>query len=180
MPRRRRLAWKGSVCGFRAPDRSRTRTRAARRSVVANGCRRACSRRPANHWPGAAERDRAEPSDFGGTHGSPKTSSGTEPRNGSSNFNSSGPGLPGGFHVGVFEEGGQPRIGLVHDGAVGPFEIEGEADGFADTRIGELRAARVEVPALRAHGCAARQFDALDAPILYGGKIIGRCSRSAR
>ncbi len=35
-----------------------------------------------------------DPSDTGGTNGSPNTSSGTWPRNGSSSFNSSGDGNP--------------------------------------------------------------------------------------
>ena len=47
---------------------------------------RGALRSSARSWP--------EPSDTGGTNGSPNTSSGTLPRNGSSSASSSAPGLP--------------------------------------------------------------------------------------
>ena len=41
-------------------------------------------------------------------------------------------------------------IGAVHDGLVGPFEIEGVDQRLAQARVLELLAPRVEEPALRA------------------------------
>ena len=66
------------------------------------------------------------------------------------------------------------RIGAVHDGLVGPFEIERVAQRLADARILELVAAGVDEPALRARRRLIGQRLALDAAVLDGGEIVAR------
>ena len=44
-------------------------------------------------------------------------------------------------HVGVLEHRDGALVGAVHDGLVGPFEIEGVVERLAQPRIGELRRA---------------------------------------
>src|ERR1700732_734974 len=66
------------------------------------------------------------------------------------------------------------RIGAIHDGLVGPFEIERIDQRLAHARILEPVAARVDEPALRAGRRVVRQRFALDATVLDGGKVITR------
>ena len=123
-------------------------------------------RSSARSWP--------EPSDTGGTNGSPNTSSGTLPRNGSSSASSSAPGLPCRHHVGVLEHRMGALVGAVHDGLVGPFEIEGVDQRLAQLRVLELLAPRVDEPALRAGRRVVGQHVALDAAVLDRREIVAR------
>src|ERR1700686_457454 len=66
------------------------------------------------------------------------------------------------------------RIGAVHDGLVGPFEIERLDQRLAYARIPELLAAGVDEPALRAGRSFVGQRLALDATVLHRRKIITR------
>src|SRR5437763_7604259 len=67
-----------------------------------------------------------------------------------------------------------PLIGAVHDGLVGPLEIEGIVQRFAQAPVLELGAPGVEVPALRARGCVVGQNILLYAAFLDGGEIVAR------
>ena len=66
------------------------------------------------------------------------------------------------------------RIGAIHDGLVGPLEIERLDQRLAHARILELVAAGIDEPALRARRGFVRQGFALDAAVLDGGEIIAR------
>ena len=62
----------------------------------------------------------------------------------------------------------------VHDGLVGPFEVEGVDHGFAQAAVAQLVAARVHEPTLGARGRLVGQHLFLDAPVADRGKIIAR------
>ena len=66
------------------------------------------------------------------------------------------------------------RIGAVHDGLVGPFEIERMDQRLAHPRIPELVAAGIDEPALRARRRLVRQRFALDAAVLDRREIVAR------
>src|SRR5258705_3554989 len=66
------------------------------------------------------------------------------------------------------------RISAIHDGLVGPFEIECLDQRFTDARIPEFLAAGIDEPALRPRRRFIGQYLALDAAILDGWKIIAR------
>ena len=68
----------------------------------------------------------------------------------------------------------RPRIGAVHDGLVGPLEVEGVDQCLAHPRIPELVAARVDEPSLRAGRRVVGHDLPLDATVLHGRKIITR------
>ena len=126
----------------------------------------AALRRRARSWP--------ELSDTGGTNTSANTSSGTLPRNGSSSFSSSPARFALRHHVGVLEHREGTVVGPVHDVLVGPFEIEGQDEGFAQPRVGELLAARVDEPALRARRRLVRQHFALHPSVTDRREIVAR------
>src|SRR5258705_10440636 len=67
-----------------------------------------------------------------------------------------------------------PHVSAIHDGLVGPFEIERIADRLADARILEFFAADVEKPALRARRRIVRKQFALDAAVGHRRKIVAR------
>src|ERR1700690_3441061 len=67
------------------------------------------------------------------------------------------------------------RIGAVHDGLVGPFEVERLDQRFADARVFELVAAGIDEPALGARRSLGGQCFTPDAAVLHGGEIIARC-----
>ena len=69
-------------------------------------------------------------------------------------------------HIRILERRMGARIGAVHDGLVGPFEIEGIDQRLADPRILEFVAAGIDEPALRARRRFVRQRLALDAAVL--------------
>ena len=123
-------------------------------------------RSSARSWP--------EPSETGGTNGSPNTWSGTLPRHGSSSSSSSGLGRPLRHHVGVLKHRLGPLIGPVHEGLVGPFEIEGVIQGEAEPRIGEFGPPQIDEPALRARGRIVRQVVALHPSVADRGEIVAR------
>ena len=86
----------GEICGWNSSEESR--------NSKLSGCPFGSSNcAPSRLQPAASRRSNArfskarsepEPSETGGSHGSPNTSSGTLPRHGSSSFNSSGDGGP--------------------------------------------------------------------------------------
>src|SRR5215472_6203187 len=65
-------------------------------------------------------------------------------------------------------------IGAIHDVRVGPLEIEGIVQGFAQPRIGKLGAPGIENPALPTRWRIVRNFAALHATVADGGKIVTR------
>ncbi len=67
------------------------------------------------------------------------------------------------------------RVGAVHDGLVGPFEVERLDQRLAHAGILEFFAAQIDEPALRTRGRIVRQRLALDTAVLDGRKIIARC-----
>ena len=77
-------------------------------------------------------------------------------------------------HVRILERRMGARIGAVHDGLVGPFEIERQDQRLAHPRIPELVAAEIDEPALRARRRIVGQDFALDPAILDGREIIAR------
>ena len=81
---------------------------------------------------------------------------------------------PAHHHVGILERRMGARVGAIHDGLVGPFEIERLDQRFTDARILEFLAAGIDEPALRARRRFIGQYLALDAAILDGRKIIAR------
>src|SRR5205085_5412352 len=81
---------------------------------------------------------------------------------------------PGRHHVRILERRNRARIGAVHHGLVGPFEIERIDDRFAYPGILELVATGVEEPALSARRQFIRQSLALDATILDRRKVVTR------
>ncbi len=115
-----------------------------------------------------------EPSLTGGTNGSPKTSSGTLPRNVSSSFSSSRGRLALRHHVGVLEHRMSALVRPVHDGLVGPFEVEGVDQRFAQLAVLELLPPRIEEPALRAGRRVVGQHLALDPAVADSGEIVAR------
>src|SRR2546422_11752668 len=62
----------------------------------------------------------------------------------------------------------------VHQGLVGPFEIERIDEGFTQPFILELLASRVEEPALRTGGRVIEDGIALDAPVTDRRKVVTR------
>src|SRR5579859_822387 len=66
------------------------------------------------------------------------------------------------------------RVGAVHDGLVGPLEVEGLDQSLANAGISKLVAAGIDEPALRAGRRLVGQGLALDAAVLDGGKIVSR------
>src|ERR1700746_3548519 len=64
------------------------------------------------------------------------------------------------------------RIGAIHDGLVGPFEIERLDQRLAHARVLEFVASRIDEPALRAGRGFVRQRLALDAAVANGGEVI--------
>ena len=66
-------------------------------------------------------------------------------------------------------------IGTIHDGLVGPLEIERVNQRLADARILEFVAAGIDEPALRTRWGLVGQCLQLDAAILDSRKIIARC-----
>ena len=66
------------------------------------------------------------------------------------------------------------RIGAVHDGLVGPFEIERLDQRLAHPRVLEFLAAGIDEPALRAGRRFVGQDFALDAAVLDGREIVAR------
>ncbi len=66
------------------------------------------------------------------------------------------------------------RIGAVHDGLVGPFEIERLDQRFAHAWIFEFLAAGIDEPALRARRRFVGQCFAFDAAVLHRREIIAR------
>ena len=81
---------------------------------------------------------------------------------------------PAHHHVRILERRMGARIGAVHDGLVGPFEIERLDQRLAHPRILELVAAGIDEPALRARRRFVGQCLALDAAVLDRRKIIAR------
>ena len=76
------------------------------------------------------------------------------------------------LHRRVLEVGDDPLVVGEHDVLVGPLEVEGEADRFADARVLELFAAGVEIPALRAGRRAVVQRLLLHPSLVEGGEIV--------
>src|SRR5262245_41700914 len=72
-----------------------------------------------------------------------------------------------------------PLVGPVHDGLVGPFEIESAIQRLAHTAVLELVAPRVDVPALRPRRRLVWQHLALDSPIAERRKVVA-CRPEAR
>ena len=77
-------------------------------------------------------------------------------------------------HVRILERRMGALVGAVHDGLVGPLEIERLDQRLAHARILELVAAHVHEPALRARRRIVGQDLLLDAAVLDGWKIIAR------
>src|SRR2546428_12606635 len=65
-------------------------------------------------------------------------------------------------------------IRAVHDVIVGPFEIEGIDQGFAQLRVLELLSPRVNEPALRGGWSLVGQHIALDAAVADRWKVVAR------
>src|SRR2546430_15049077 len=63
----------------------------------------------------------------------------------------------------------------VHQGLVGPFEIERIDEGFTQPLILELLASRVEEPALRAGGRVIGDGVALDTALADRREVVARC-----
>ncbi len=115
-----------------------------------------------------------EPSETGGDHGSPLSSSSAcglslsrmllDQRD----FVRAG----GAFRleVGILEERMCPLIDAEHQVLVGPFEIEGIGQRLAHPAISELRAAQIEEPALRAGRRLVRISVFFTRPSLSAGK----------
>ncbi len=154
MPSRFRFAWKGCVCGCSEGWKSR--------NSISNGFPLGSRRMPPSRLQPASRRSSSarrrslrscpDPSETGGSGGSPKTAAGSPSRNGSRSASSSCRRLADGLHVGIVEIGRGAAKGAEHDVLVRPLEIEGEADRLADARVLELLAAQVEMPALRRRG----------------------------
>src|SRR5262249_14601968 len=85
-----------------------------------------------------------------------------------------GTGLADRHHVGILEQRMEPLIGAVHDGLVGPFEIERADEGFAHPLVLERLPPCVEEPTLYPDRPAERDDVALDAPVTDRRKIITR------
>ena len=79
-----------------------------------------------------------------------------------------------GHHLRILEQRDGALIGSVHDVPVGPFEIEGIDQGFAQAAVLELLAPRVDEPALRSRGGLVGQLLALHAAVPDGRKIVTR------
>ena len=82
--------------------------------------------------------------------------------------------LAGRLHRRVLEHRLRAVVGAVHDVLVGPFEIEGVDQRLAQAAVLELRAPRIDEPALRAGRRVVGNTRALDAAVLEGGKIVAR------
>src|SRR5258708_5402571 len=64
-------------------------------------------------------------------------------------------------HSGILKRRMGARIGAVHDGLVGPFEIKGQDQRLAHARVLEFVAGGIDEPALRSGWCFIRQGFAL-------------------
>ena len=117
-------------------------------------------RSKARSWP--------DPSDTGGTKGSPNTSSGTLPRKARARRSPPVP-VDHRHHVRILENGTGSLIGPVHDGGVRPFEIECVDEGLAQALVLEFLPSRVEVPALRRDGVWSGTISRLTRPSRTAG-----------
>src|SRR6266702_6047402 len=79
-----------------------------------------------------------------------------------------------GHHVRILEHRMDSLVGSIHDGLVGPFEVEGVDQGFAQLRMLELLPPRVDEPALHARRPLVGQNVALDAPVPDRREIVAR------
>src|SRR6185437_16587521 len=77
-------------------------------------------------------------------------------------------------HVGVLKHRDGTLVRAVHDGLVGPLEVESVVERLAHARIGELLTSRVDEPALGARRRIVRDGVALDPAVLYGREIVAR------
>src|SRR6185369_7403797 len=85
---------------------------------------------------------------------------------------------PDRHHVRILERRVGAHISAVHDGLVGPLEIERTAERFAHPRVPEFLATGVYEPALCAGRGIVRQQFALDAAVVHRRKIIARVPES--
>src|SRR6202020_588951 len=81
---------------------------------------------------------------------------------------------PARHHIGILERRMGARIGAVHDGLVGPFEIKRLDQCLAHARVLEFVAAGIDEPALRPRWWFIRPGFAFDAAVAHGRKIITR------
>src|SRR6202022_1001469 len=79
-----------------------------------------------------------------------------------------------GHQIGILKWRMSTDISAIHDGLVGPLEIERIAERFAHARILEFVAPGVEEPALRARWRIVRKQFALDAAVHQRRKIVAR------
>src|SRR4029077_9379484 len=72
------------------------------------------------------------------------------------------------------EHGMGPIIGPVHDGLVGPLEVEGVDERLTQALVLELLAPRIEEPALRARGRVVANDIAPDPSVPHRRKVVAR------